>query len=152
MSRCLVLSYFFDARRWLALGLLIVAAGCSKSGHKVDRKQVFPVHGKLLIDDQPAVGAMIVLHPVGGSYDATRPRANVGPDGAFELTTYDSKDGAPVGEYAVTVEWRWAVDNGNGLEPGPNQLPVAYSNPTTSNLRVTVAEGPNALQPITIRR
>jgi hypothetical protein len=136
----------------LSMGLVLALAGCSKHDHQVDRKPVFPVRGKLLVNDQPAAGAMVVLHPLNAPQLTERPRANVAPDGTFELTTYDGKDGAPAGEYAVTVEWRWPVDRGNGPVPGPNQLPPDYSLPGKSGLQVRVAEGPNELQPITIRR
>ena len=41
-----------------ALLLTVVLAGCSSEKHD-DRKAVFPVRGKLLVDNQPAPGAMV---------------------------------------------------------------------------------------------
>jgi hypothetical protein len=127
-------------------------SSCSRSGHKVDRKPVFPVHGKLLVNDEPAPGALVVLHPLDNPMLSERPRGSVAADGTFELTTYDGKDGAPPGNYSVTVEWRVPVDRGEGPLPGPNQLPQQYASPGTSDLRATVSEGTNELSPITIRR
>jgi hypothetical protein len=133
-----------------AVAALVALAGCSQK--KVDnRKVVYPVHGKLLVNDQPAPGAMLVLHPVGGSYDAERPVATVGPDGTFELTTYVGKDGAPAGEYIVTAQWHLSSDK-DAPGPWPNVLPAKYAKPDSSDLRVLVAEGPNELQPLVIKR
>lgn len=130
--------------------LLLPLTGCSSK--KVDnRKAVFPVHGKLLVDNQPAPGALLVLHPVGGAFDAEHPVATVGPDGSFEVTTYQGKDGAPIGEYIVTAQWHVSADK-DAPGPWPNIIPPKYGAPTSSDLRVRVAEGPNELEPIVIRR
>jgi hypothetical protein len=139
------------ARAGFTLAVSFVAvAGCSAK--KADnRKAVFPVHGKLLVDNQPAPGAMLVLHPVGAAWDAERPAATVGSDGTFELTTYVGKDGAPVGEYIVTAQWHLSADK-DAPGPWPNVIPVKYSKPESSDLRVRVADGPNELEPIVIRR
>jgi hypothetical protein len=141
------------AAKYPAAMVLIAAitlAGCSQK--KVDnRKAVFPVHGKLLVDNQPAPGALLVLHPVGGSYDAERPVATVGPDGGFEVTTYVTKDGAPPGEYIVTAQWYLSA-NKEAPGPWPNVIPDKYARPESSDLRVRVAEGSNDLQPIVIKR
>lgn len=129
---------------------VFAAAGCSQK--KVDnRKAVYPVHGKLLIDNQPAPGALLVLHPVGGSWDAERPVATVSSDGTFEVTTYVTKDGAPAGEYIVTAQWYLSADK-DAPGPWPNVIPAKYARPESSDLRVRVAEGPNDLQPLVIKR
>ena len=139
------------ARR-LATALIAVAAITGCSSKKVEgRKEVFPARGKLLVNDQPAPGAMLVLHPVGGTYDAEHPVATVGPDGSFELTTYEGKDGAPVGEYIVTAQWHVSADR-DAPGPWPNVIPPKYATPSSSDLRVQIAAGPNDLQPIVIRR
>lgn len=134
----------------VTLAALVALAGCSQK--KIDnRKVVYPVHGKLLVDDQPAPGAMLVLHPVGGTFESERPVATVGPDGTFELTTYVGKDGAPAGEYIVTAEWYLSADK-DAPGPWPNVIPPKYAKADSSDLRVRVAEGPNELQPIVIKR
>jgi hypothetical protein len=131
--------------------VLLAVSGCSSSKKAEGRKEVFPVRGKLLVNDQPAPGAMLVLHPVGGTSDAERPSATVGPDGTFELTTYNGKDGAPAGEYIVTAQWYLAADQ-TSPGPWPNVLPTKYATPDSSDVRVQIAAGPNELQPIAIRR
>jgi hypothetical protein len=56
---------------------------------------------------EPATGALVVFHPA-SSGDATnplRPTATVGEDGSFVLSTYKPEDGAPAGDYSVTIVW-----------------------------------------------
>lgn len=134
----------------IATAAIIALSGCSSK--KVEgRKEVHPAHGKLLIDNQPAPGAMLVLHPVGGAYDAERPRATVAPDGSFALTTYEGQDGAPAGEYIVTAPW-YTSANKNAPGPWPNILPAKYARPESSDLRVQITAGSNDLPAILIRR
>lgn len=134
----------------LTVAAVLSVAGCSAK--KVEgRRPVFPVHGKLLVNDQPAPGAMVVLHPVGGSFDAEHPIATVGPDGGFTLTTYAAGDGAPAGEYVVTAQWHLSADKA-APGPWPNVIPQKYSKPESSDLRVQIAQGPTELQAILIRR
>jgi hypothetical protein len=135
----------------LVLVAAAVSGGCSKEKKVDNRKAVYPVHGKLLVDNQPAPGALLVLHPVGGTYDSERPVATVGPDGDFEVTTYITKDGAPSGEYIVTAQWYLSA-NKDAPGPWPNVIPEKYARPESSDLRVRVAEGQNDLQPIVIKR
>src|SRR4051794_35124208 len=93
-------------RRLLAAPLLclaLVAAGC---GSGEARKPVYPVRGSVFVDGQPAVRAQVVLHPLDDpDPNAVRPSGDVGPDGTFVLHTYTADDGAPAGQYAVTVTW-----------------------------------------------
>ncbi|HET6880859.1 MAG TPA: hypothetical protein VFI31_11930, partial [Pirellulales bacterium] len=114
------------SRTRLLFALAIGMAVCGCSSKKIEgRKEVFPARGKLLVNDQPAPGALVVLHPVGGAYDAERPTATVGPDGSFELTTYVGKDGAPAGDYIVTAQWYLSVDK-DSPGPWPNAIPPKY--------------------------
>jgi hypothetical protein len=127
---------------------IALCAGCS-SKHVEGRKEVFSAQGKLLVNNQPAAGAMFVLHPVNSAGQAERPYGKVGLDGSFTLTTYEAQDGAPVGEYVVTAEWRVSADK-NAPGPWPNVLPPKYGDPKQSDLRVTIAPGTNDLQALQI--
>lgn len=136
----------------ISLAATVIAATSGCSAKKVEgRKDVFPVHGKLLVDGQPAPGAMLVLHPVGGAYDAERPTAIVAGDGSFDLTTYVGSDGAPPGEYIVTAQWYLSANN-EAPGPWPNVIPERYARPESSDLRVQIVAATNDLQPIVIRR
>ena len=78
------------------------AAGCGG----IPRKPVYPVSGKVLYRGQPAAHVRLILTPVGDAGpDALRPRAYTNPDGTFQLGTYASNDGAPAGQYVVSLRW-----------------------------------------------
>jgi len=61
-------------------------------------------------------------------------------DGAFRLSTYDPNDGAPAGEYYVSVIWPT-----DGRED-EDKLNGRYRDPKTSQLTATVKEGSNELK------
>jgi hypothetical protein len=98
-------------------------------------------------------GAFVVLHPQGTqSADGVRPRGHVAEDGNFSLSTYETNDGAPAGDYKVTVEYRSLVKKPSGdVAAGPNVLPKQYSRPETSPISVRIASGDNALAPIVLK-
>lgn len=134
-ARCLGLA--------LAASLLLVAAGC---GSKTP-VPVYPTSGRLLINGQPAPGAIVGLHPTDGDFDqaGSRPAGRVQDDGSFVLATYGIADGVPAGEYIVTVFW---PANPDGPDPGPDRLAEKYAIPEKSPLRITIHEGENELEPI----
>jgi hypothetical protein len=124
-------------------GLVMLLPSCGKR-----RKPVYSVHGKILDNqDKPAVGAMIVFHPVDDS-DLDKPLGYVQEDGSFSLTTYEKDDGAPEGEYVATIEWR-PKGQGFGAPEGPDRLNGQLNNKATSKLRFKVENQPdNVLAPI----
>jgi hypothetical protein len=137
---------------FVLLGLALVA-GCARS----DRKPVYPVHGQVLFDGQPIPHALVTLHSLDASAkDAPKPHGSVDKEGRFILTTYDSGDGAPAGDYAVTVEW-WLTNatartgEGNSLPP-TNRLPARYSRAETSKLQVKIQAGENQIPVIKLSR
>src|SRR4051794_30222602 len=133
----------------------VTANGCSKSKDP-NRLPVFPVTGRLSVKGQAPSGAFVVLHPKHGAAtapngDVVRPRAVVNTDGSFVLGSYDSSDGAPSGEYSVTVEWRRIVRSPEGSPVlGPNVVPPKYARAESSPLSIRVAEKSNELAPITL--
>jgi hypothetical protein len=139
---------------WLgAASLLVAAAGCG-SKQDPNRLLVFPASGKLNIQGKIPAGAFLVLHPKNpaAGVESVRPRAHVKPDGSFELSSYESNDGAPAGEYAVTVEWRQTIKYPSGdAGPGPNLVPPKYTRPETSPVVIKIAEGTNQLDPIIVK-
>ena len=66
-----------------------------------------PVRGQVTCAGEPCINALVVFHPVEQSADMEnlRPYARVQSDGRFSLTTYREGDGAPAGQYVVTVSW-----------------------------------------------
>ena len=73
----------------------------------------------------------------------------------FTLSTYGPRDGAPAGEYLVTVEW-WQARPTKARDgddsPPINRLPARYASAQASRLRVQVAEGTNELQPFQLSK
>jgi hypothetical protein len=132
---------------WIALACVFVGCSSAKKG-----PVCHPVHGKVTAKGKPLAEAVVVLHRIGGDVEGNqKPMAVAKADGTFELTTFHSGDGAPPGEYAITVELR-ALQAG-GEEPvrsGPNTLPPKFSKPETSRLKYTVVEGENQIPPIDI--
>lgn len=133
----------------VALLGIALAAGCSKV--EPSRVAVHPVTGQVTFDGKAAAGAFVVFHSKTGDSDFPAPRAQVDRQGSFALTTYRSQDGAPAGEYVVTVELRPIVAANGEFEPGPNILPPRYCQPQTSQIVVRVVAGANVI-PIKIVR
>lgn len=138
-----------------ALGLVVLVWGAISlgRGRGPERMAVHPLTGTLVFEGQPAAGAAIVLYPQDPSI-SVRPRASVNDDGTFAVTSYEPEDGAPAGNYKVTVEWRrpvaGQVSGGDDLPP-PNVLPSAYAVPQTTPLKVSVKEGENEFPAITFQ-
>jgi hypothetical protein len=120
----------------LAMLFLLSCGGCSNSE---SRLPTFAVTGQVLQNNKPVPNATVVLHPVNGD-STTKPRGKTDAQGNFKLTTYDLEDGAPSGEYLVTVE-QWLTTN---PEEGPkNRLPSKFSKPESSLLTAKVDNNPN---------
>ena len=140
----------------LALAATIFAAAGCGSSTEPGRLPVFPTSGSVRLDGQIPAGAFVVLHPKADSQRApdgelVRPHGQVQSDGTFELTSYSSNDGAPLGEYSVTLELRKIVKYPSGdAGPGPNLIPAKYAKPSTSPVVVRVDAGTNRLPPISL--
>ncbi len=100
-----------------------------------------------MINGEPAMGAMVVLHPSGGkpidSRDS-RPKGPVQADGSFELMTYQNGDGAPVGAYDVAILWLAEPESNSPWDKLNGQL----SHPKQTDIRLSVREGQPELEPI----
>ena len=75
-------------------------------------------------------------------------------DGFFSLKTYVLHDGAPAGDYMVTVEWPGDDpgvpvdrDDPEYVPFGPDRLKGRYADPESSGFRATVIEGRNQVGP-----
>jgi hypothetical protein len=150
----LIANYFmaFDLRRLLCAvvsGLLALhISACSSSTEDTsNRKPVHPVSGKVTVQGKPAAGAFVLFIPVNELPDAadTRPRAEVGADGSFALSTYGENDGAPIGEYTVAITWPGGVLPDGREEPSDKLL--GRYDVSNSKLKASVKEGQNNLPP-----
>jgi hypothetical protein len=130
--------------------MAVFVAGC-RSSHSTD-VALHPVKGTITFQGKPISGAIVSLHPKEASKSvAPNPRASVQADGKFELSTFGQFDGAPEGDYVLTVQWFRPVNRNGDVMPGPNVLPRKYSKPATSNIDIRVASGTNELPTIQLR-
>ena len=132
-------------RRCLWLALIVTAilpSACSRS----TRKPVFPAKGQLLINGRPAAGATVFFNPVESDPDAIAPYGVTDANGTFTLTTYLTFDGAPAGEYVVTVRAPGPPQRADE-DQGPDRLKGRYNDVKTSKLRATIEKKPNVLEP-----
>jgi hypothetical protein len=130
------------------VGLAVLASSCGGG-----RKPVFPVRGQVLdAKGKPAAGALVIFHPV--QPDPKGPPKPVGradEDGRFALTTYKEGDGAPAGEYVITVTWPRPKKSPFEPEAG-DRLQGRYASPDRSNIRFTVENKPdNEVTPIRVQ-
>lgn len=137
----------------LAIFTATIASSCGKSTRPEVKGKLplFPVTGKLLTDGQPMPGAELLFYPVHEfPKEAAKqlPRATVDADGSFKVSTYAPDDGAPAGDYRVTVSWKGPVEghmNGEQVADLPEKVPFTVQNPRTTKLKVQVKEEQNTL-------
>lgn len=126
----------------ITLGMLC-DSGCSNA--KPELVSV-GVTGKVLIDGQPPARAEIRLKPKVPLQDPVKrslePYAIVQADGTFEVGTYLSDDGAPPGEYAVTLVWPTVTIEGGEETFGLDRLGGRFSDPAAPIARVVVEDEP----------
>jgi hypothetical protein len=128
-------------------GACVASAGCSEAPSRVP---VFPAKGSITFKGQPIPGALVTLNPKAPAENVPTPRANVGKDGAFVISTFEGGDGAPAGDYVVTVKWYRPIKQGADVVAGPNVIPPKYGRPETSDKLITIAAGDNNLAPISL--
>jgi 5-hydroxyisourate hydrolase-like protein (transthyretin family) len=114
-------------------------AGCGQSGP--DRVPTYPVVGKVLVDGEPV--EMLAIRCVrlseADKENPTLSQAFTAADGSFKIGTYESKDGVPEGEYALTFQWgEW---NLYSHSYGGDKLNDRYSDPAKSEIKFEVVPG-----------
>jgi hypothetical protein len=68
------------------------------------------------------------------------------------LRSYEPDDGAPAGEFKVTVVWPESPPpNASGVFEVRDRLRGRYANPKTTELTATVEEGGGALPPFELQ-
>ena len=128
-------------------GLAFGLVSCNRSD-----RPVFPATGTVLYKGKPAEGARVTFVSLTDN-DPKKPKpgAEVGPDGAFRLSTYASYDGAPPGTYAVVIVYPSPAQKIDEQNAGPDLLQGRYANPKTTPLRAEIKEGTNDLGPFHVR-
>ena len=141
------------------LRLLALAAVVGAGGSGAGRTPAHPAGGTVTAGGRPAVGVVVTLIPAVDRNPplTSYPRGEVGADGRYALTTYSPGDGAPAGEYKVTLRWpaalagkekALAAAQGEGGEA--DRLKGRFTDPKSSPWAATVRPGDNTLDPIAI--
>ena len=119
------------------LALSLLPAGCKKDD---GRLKSYPVHGKVTVDGAPTKRVYVFLNPAQQpTTHGIYPNAITDDNGEYWVSTYDSEDGAPLGEYKVTAKW----PKGEGLNvnsDSPDRLKGRYSDVNKPLLTFTVKE------------
>lgn len=129
--------------------VLTLLAGCQSSEPPdVPRSPAFPVKGRLYVGSTVAANARIAFHPLDPQRSQGRCAVAITrKDGSFELTTYKLNDGAPEGDYTVTVTWpsdTMPDDECECLDPlQHDRFHGKYADPRASLLAATVLPQPN---------
>lgn len=111
-------------RAMIALMLLAAFAGC---GTDENLPPTVPVKGKVIYQGKPVKDAVVMFFPaddVVGNPGIAKTEA----DGAYQLTTYETGDGAVPGKHTVTVQ----------LFNAPISLPGKYGSRETTPLTFIV--------------
>lgn len=135
-------------------GVAALLAGCGPG-----RVPTYPATGTVTAGGKPATGVVVTLIPVDPrTLSLTAyPRGEVGSDGRYTLTTFAPNDGAPAGEYKLTLRWpegrtgkAKALAEAQGEGGGTDRLKAKYSDPAATPWAVTIRAGGNTLDPVTI--
>ena len=76
------------------------------------------------------------------------PHATVDQNGDFTVSTYGTGDGAPAGDYKITISWRGAEATGlpDGARAELDEMaPEEFQGARTSKIRVKINEAENKL-------
>jgi hypothetical protein len=137
----------------LASAALLLGCGGDPRKPKLGR-----VSGKVTYNGKPVTKGVVSFVPVSGPGTATGQSATgeIGSDGSYQLTTFESGDGAVLGEHRVIVQSREddPVLKGGGMpipdkqgrlniKPPTYLVPQKYATTGNSPLSFTVKEGSN---------
>ena len=106
-----------------------------------------PAGGRVTVGGQVVAGATVALHRWNPETEKFVSVCDGLTDesGRFQLTTYSKFDGAPVGEYAITI-----VKTGKSYfdreKPVKSPIPEVFAAAATTTLRVPIREGENEMK------
>jgi hypothetical protein len=131
-----------------AAALAVLASSCGDG-----TVRVYPVQGKVVDEKgKPAAGAQVFFHPSsppGGNVEAVVGTTDA--NGIYRLTTYTAGDGAPAGQYVVTVCWYEPKKSPFGPPP-KDILCGKYASREGSHFKFTVEpKADNEMPLITVR-
>ena len=138
--------YFFAI-----VAVILSIAACGKSDGRV---KVYPVHGKVLVKGTPAEGARVVFYPVAEELKKRGmpvPDATTNSEGVFKVTSFQPNDGAPEGEYTVSITWLEPATQDAHESAAKDRLAGRYSDPQKSQLTAKVEKGGGEIPPFDLQ-
>jgi hypothetical protein len=128
---------------------IVMMAGCGGSNLAKPK-------GKITVNGEPAVGAILLYHPVDGK-DAAVASGVAESDGSFTLTS-NMSEGVVPGKYTVTVTWpdpahkvSEAAKMRGDAEPGQDLLKGKYVMKSKSGLTADITSSMKELPPIELK-
>jgi hypothetical protein len=142
---------------------LVIAFSLAGCGSSAGRPKLGKVSGKVTYKGQPVTAGTVTFTPITGKGGESGDIASgqIESDGSYTLTTFDTGDGAVLGQHAATVVMREGSADMKSLnlppgsdpsKPGTIQpryvlpklaTPKRFSDPSTTPLKYTVREGTN---------
>jgi hypothetical protein len=133
------------------VGLLVSFAGCSRDP---TMPKLGKVHGKVTYQGKPVDSGTVSFNPILGKGGETGQNATgeIASDGSYEMTTFNTGDGAILGQHVVAVVVRAKGSENQGKPRADSTIdytmpkivtPSKYVSVETSPLRCTVREGDN---------
>jgi hypothetical protein len=136
----------------LAIALTALISGCGKS------TKYYPVQGKVTFRGAPASGALVYFHLKGNTNpNLALPYAKVLEDGTFKVVMATGEEGAPAGDYDVTMYWPDTSAAGGDKEKGgsrdnpPDKFAGKYLKAGPNTPAVTVKPEKNELTPFDLK-
>ncbi|NBR06907.1 MAG: hypothetical protein EBT92_14190 [Planctomycetes bacterium] len=121
-----------------SLGFVLLLSGCQGN----ESTPTLPYEGEVKINGKPISGAMVIFHAKKTGEQMVSPSGTTDENGKFRLTSDKEFDGAPEGDYAVTITWFKPISTAakarEGDESVRNFLPAYLANPETSGLVASV--------------
>jgi hypothetical protein len=128
-----------------SFGFVFLLTGCRGNS---DRPPLGRVSGKVTYNGKPVTAGSVIFTPANGGSGGHVATGHIESDGSYTLTTFDTGDGAVLGQHVVTVESREKLD-GPPMDkqgrityvPPKMTVPSKYTNPEKTPLRYTVEAG-----------
>jgi hypothetical protein len=156
-------SYGLRALAWaLTSCVALLATSLVGCGNKA-RLPVNPVHGRVLYKGQGVPRATVVFFPDGDAANLVgnvRPFAYTEADGSFDVKTYVGGDGAPPGDYRVSITTFYASPKRGPVKDAlvgeeapqtfvqiPKPISEKFANIESAGIKITIQEGENNLDP-----
>src|SRR4029079_1726904 len=132
----------------LVIGLVIPAGAAFvvlKARRASTAQTLYAVEGKVLVNGEPAENLNVAFHPLGDGNNLFCPVGRTNNKGIFHLMTRSGADGAPAGDYRVTLVWPdGLIDECECIDPTlEDRRKGLYAKAVQSKYQVTVRSSGN---------